>query len=328
MMKTGVKIVVVLLAVFLSLSGCAPHKKQTGVTLRIGYIAQSGRKMTGPEGWAIRNGEMLKSLRPLGITRIETTGFPNGPDASIALASNAIDIASLGDFPAIIAHGAGLPTRLIAITSGGGGRKQKSGSNTSIMVLPGGPKSVDELLGKRIGVARGSNMERFLLGVLDLKKITKSVHIIHIPAADQEAAIRGKAVDAICASYSSLMASRGLHSLASADQYPQLAGVGVTVANESFLKAHPGFPKLWNGSKRAWHDDLIAHQDEYFKFAAANAKLPVEMYRATYPLALFVPEPFTTDGLKRLDGTKAFALRLKILEHDFSIKDWRADNDR
>ena len=279
--------------------------------------------MTGPEGWALRNGLLLKSLRPLGITQIKPVGFPNGPDASIAIASGAIDVATMGDFPGVIARGSGLQTRLIAITTGGG--RSKTGNSTGILVLPGGPRRVEDLVGKKVGVPRGSNMERFLLGVLDLKKIYGKVQIIHIPMADEEAAARVHAVDAVVGGYSEVMKQHGFISIASADQYPQLASTGVTVASQKFLDEHPTFPRVWVRSRVLWYKDLVAHQDQYFAFAAANAKISVALYKATYPLALFVADPFTPEALKRLNGTKEFAKRINVLRNDFDINQWRAD---
>lgn len=283
--------------------------------------------MTGPEGWAYQTGAMQKTLRRIGITSVKVIGFPNGPDVNIALAAGSVDVEIIGDTPAIIGRAAGLQTKLVAINAGGG-KGKRTGSATALMVLPNGPKRIEELKGKKIGVARGSNMERFLLGILDLKKMTGQVQIVHLLPDVQEAALQAGSVDAVCSPYSALLVQHGFRILEDSNNYPKLTGTGVTAVSEKFLAAHPDFPRVWNAARPIWWKNLIDHQNDYYKFAASNSKIPVALYRSLYPIQLYDAEPFTQDALERLNGSKAFLIRTKIIKQDFPIDDWRVDKNK
>jgi hypothetical protein len=73
--------------------------------------------------------------------------------------------------------------------------------------------------------------------------------------------------------------------------------------------------------------ELLAHQDEYYANLAAKARLPVDLYRKLYPIQAYVPESMAPEALARLNGTKDFLLRVKLIHNDFSIDEWRADKN-
>jgi NitT/TauT family transport system substrate-binding protein/sulfonate transport system substrate-binding protein len=319
-----------LAAIVLPMTGCAHRNSASQSTLRIAFVSSSGTKWTGAEGWAYQTGAMQRSLKPYGITVIKATGFPGGPEINQLLAGSTVDLAEMGDTPALVGEAVGIPERLINISSGGGrGRARRGGghasvgSGTAILVLPNGPKTLADLKGKKVGVPRGTNPERFLLGVLDINGLADKVQRVHIPTADGEAALRGGSVDAIVGGQRALTVQHGFRVLAQANDYPQLAGTSVTIASEKFLTAHPNFPTVWNESRKAWVKELIAHPDDYYKFAAAHAKISVSLYRQLYPLQLYTPEPFTPEAIDRLNGTKKFLLKYHFLKRDFTIDEWR-----
>lgn len=182
------------------LSNCAPPPKASNpvedakndasttatvksTVLRVSFITTDGSKIpVGPEGWAQQKGYLSKELKSLGISdEVKFFPFKGGPTLNEALAGGALDMGICGDTPALVGRSAGLKTKLI--------NQGRIGQNSWLLTRKEGIKSLNDLRGQKIGVAKGTYMHRYLLGLLDQKGLTKNVTLVQIQVADAKAAL-------------------------------------------------------------------------------------------------------------------------------------------
>ena len=111
---------------------------------------------------ARQNGWVEEELKRLGhaSAKVTWTQFAGGPPVNEAFASGNIDIAALGDTPALVGHASGIDTRLVGLAYKGGGAQ-------ALLVRADAPyRSVKELKGKKVATLRGGNVHELLVLVL------------------------------------------------------------------------------------------------------------------------------------------------------------------
>jgi len=130
--------------------------------------------------------------------KIEERVFPKGLDIIPGILAGEIDIAASALDAAVAGRAGGAPILVVAGFARGGAR---------VVVRPDLPiKTIADLKGKRVGVARGGAQELLLLAELSKFKLTwsdkpgKDVQIVYLPFADLNQAIQQKQIDAMCQS--------------------------------------------------------------------------------------------------------------------------------
>jgi NitT/TauT family transport system substrate-binding protein len=130
--------------------------------------------------------------------KVEERVFPKGIDIIPAIIAGEIDIAASAADAAIAGRASGAPVYVVAGFAKGGAR---------IVAQAGSAiKSVKDLKGKKVGVARGGAQELLLLAELDKfglswsDKPGKDVLIIYLAFADLNQALAAKQIDAMCQS--------------------------------------------------------------------------------------------------------------------------------
>ena len=291
----------------------------TNGVLRLGYIGP-GKKPAAATGWALREGGLQKELAPLGIREIVTRNFPNGPDLNEAFLSGALDVGIYGDTPAVVARARGFDARLIGFDT--------VGMNVWLLTPRGGVSSVKALEGQTIGVARGSYMHRYVLGLLKEHGLQKSVKVIHMFPRDGEAALDRGSIAAFAAQtdVGPLLASRGYPVIDQADQHPTLRGTQVIVASQKTLAAAPGLPAAWTRARRIALQDIHRRSDAYFDFHAEVSGFPLEVVKISHPLSQFPEVAYPAEGVALLGEVKRFLLSEKLIDKDFSLDDWRVND--
>jgi NitT/TauT family transport system substrate-binding protein len=127
--------------------------------------------------------------------KIEERIFPKGTDMLPAIISGDLDMAAFGSEAAISGRSNGVPIYAVAGFSTGGARV--------IAGIDSGIKSMKDLKGKKVAVARGSALELMLYGELELAGLTwsdkpgKDVQIIFLAFADLNNALLTKQIDAM-----------------------------------------------------------------------------------------------------------------------------------
>jgi len=130
--------------------------------------------------------------------KVEERVFPKGIDIIPAIMAGEIDIAASAADAAIAGRASGAPVYVVAGFAKGGAR---------IVAQAGSAiKTVKDLKGKKVGVARGGAQELLLLAELEKAGLNwsdkpgKDVLIIYLAFADLNQALAAKHIDAMCQS--------------------------------------------------------------------------------------------------------------------------------
>ena len=130
--------------------------------------------------------------------KVEERVFPKGIDIIPAIMAGEIDIAASAADAAIAGRASGAPVYVVAGFAKGGAR---------IVAQAGSAiKSLKDLKGKKVGVARGGAQELLLLAELEKAGLSwsdkpgKDVLIVYLAFADLNQALAAKHIDAMCQS--------------------------------------------------------------------------------------------------------------------------------
>lgn len=298
-------------------NGSPASGQGSGKVLRLGYIGP-GKKPANATGWALRQGHLQRELATLGFTEVTTRNFPNGPDLNEAFVAGALDVGIYGDTPAIVARSRGLENQLIGFDA--------VGMNVWLLTPRNGARSVKALDGQTIGVARGSYMHRYVLGLLKEHGLQKSVKVIHMFPRDGEAALDQGSIAAFAAQIDvgPLLASRGYPVIDEADRHPTLRGTSVIVASNKLLAAAPGVPAAWTRARRTALQEIHRDSEAYYAFHAEVSGFPLDVVKVSHPLSQFPEAAYPAEGLALLDEVKKFLLAENLVSRDFALAQWRA----
>lgn len=134
-------------------------------------------------------GTLDKRLAEKGVA-VKWSEFPFGPPLLEAINVGSIDVGTVGESPPIFAQAAGADLVYI-------GNEPPAPASEALLVPKDSPaKSVAELKGKRLAVAKGSNANYLLVKLLEKAglKLT-DVEVVYLPPADARAAFEGGRVD-------------------------------------------------------------------------------------------------------------------------------------
>lgn len=189
-LRRGIKHLAGLLAIAVAASGAligeagAQSAGNTSKELRIGY------QKYGTLVILKARGSLEKRLADKGVA-VKWTEFPFGPPLLEAINVGSIDVGTVGESPPIFAQAAGADLVYI-------GNEPPAPAAEALIVPKDSPvKSVAELKGKRIAVAKGSNANFLLVRVLENAGLKYSdVEVTYLAPADARAAFESGRVDA------------------------------------------------------------------------------------------------------------------------------------
>nr|WP_272918060.1 NrtA/SsuA/CpmA family ABC transporter substrate-binding protein [Actinomadura rayongensis] len=260
----------------------------------------------------------MPELKAAGVTKIQVATFPNGPDLNQALAGGSLDLATYGDTPALVARGKGLPTRLIGLS--------QINLDAAVVARKGGPTSLRELAGKRIGVQVGSYIHRYLLAALQQAGV-KPAQIIHMYTPAIVAALDKGSIDAGALVSADRYAEeqKGFKAIDVASRdHPDVLGTSATVVTQKYLDAHPAIVRAWQGAQVKAVRTAKADWPAYTAFAARVGGYRPEVTLKTTLPAQLPDEPFPARGRTLLEGTKTFLVQQKLVAEDFPLDSWIA----
>lgn len=135
-------------------------------------------------------GTLEPKLKALGYS-VTWTEFQFGPPLLEAINVGAIDFGNTGETPPVFAQAAGAPIRYVAF-------EPPAHKGEAILVQKGSPlKSVADLKGKKVAVAKGSNAHYLLVNALEKAGIKyEDITPAYLAPADARAAFETGAVDA------------------------------------------------------------------------------------------------------------------------------------
>ncbi|MES2398717.1 MAG: ABC transporter substrate-binding protein [Pseudomonadota bacterium] len=286
-----------------------------GNVLRLGFIGP-GKKPSSATGWALQQGQLQRELAPLGFTGVVTRVFPNGPDLNEAFVAGHLDVGIYGDTPAVVARAQGFEGGLLGFDN--------VGMNVWLLTPRDGVKSVRELEGKTVGVALGSYMHRYLLGLLKENGLQKKVRVVHMLPRDGEPALEKGAVAAFAAPINTgpTLASRGYPVIDEAEKHPSLRGTQVIITSPKLVATSPGLPAAWARARTRALQDIRKDNEAYYAFHSEAAGFPVAAVKASFPVSHFPDTAYPAEGLALIEEVKRFLLAENLIRKDFKVADW------
>jgi NitT/TauT family transport system substrate-binding protein/sulfonate transport system substrate-binding protein len=284
----------------------------------VGFISNTPTP-AGPEGWAEHTGTLIPGLKTAGVKSVKFISFKNGPDLSAAMSGGSLDLAVLGDAPALTAKAGGVHTRLV--------NQATVGQDTWLFAKKGGPTSLAELKGKTISTQVGSYMYRYLVALLQQKGLAGQVKITHIYTTNAVAALQSGGIAAYAAPAGQLTAvlqQQGFPLLdkASAD-HRDLLGTSLTVITNGALKAHPALPAAWNAVRAKAIADLTAKSDAYYAFAGKATGTTAAVVKESLPVTDYKTQAFTPTGMTLLQDTDDFLAKNKLAKSVVDLNGWK-----
>jgi len=239
--------------------------------LRIGFQKTSALLITKAQK------RLEKRFEPRGIA-VEWVEFTFGPPLLEALQAGAIDYGYTGDAPPIFAQAARAELYYVAVIPA-------RGEGQAIIVPPESPiKTLADLKGKRIGVAKGSSAHNLLVASLESAKIAwGDVEVAYLAPADAAAAYTRGAIDAwsIWDPFYAIaeLGARGARAL------PVDPAVSAQnsyfLANRTFTNKYPEIVQAVNEEVAASTAWAGAHRDEVAAlFAEASGVAPAAQKKA------------------------------------------------
>ena len=167
-----------------TLQGCASKAARPTETLRIGY------QKWGTFSILKASGKLAKAFEPKGV-RLEWIEFPAGPPLLEALNAGSLDLGHSGDSPPLFAQAADIPFVYFAASSA-------SPQSSAILVkLESDIRKPADLLGRRIGFAKGTSAHTMVLRLLEKNGLPFSGIVpVYLSPADGRAALEAGSIDA------------------------------------------------------------------------------------------------------------------------------------
>ena len=182
-MKKG--LLFLLSAVLLILTACSSDNEEKTKKVNLGI-----QQTLSPLWVAKENGWMEEAFKEIGV-EVSWTEFQSGPPQFEGIAAGKLDITEVGNTPPISGQAADIDFKEVAVLSKG------LKSNAILVPKESSIQSVEDLVGKKIAVAKGSSAFGLLYFVLESSGIDpKKVEIIQLQPDEAQPAFENGTVDA------------------------------------------------------------------------------------------------------------------------------------
>ncbi len=183
---------------------------------------------------------------------VKLTPFPAGPAMLPALAAGEIDLAWMGEFPAVTGFSNGMPIEILMM-------ERLDFTNVRLVANPAaGIKSVSDLKGKKVAVSVGSTSHNHLRRALSQAGLKQEdVTIVNLSPANMPPAYVAGQVDAALTWEPNvgLMEKAGAQPIATTRSLGMITG-GIWVARQAFTRDNPdtvqAFLKTWRDAQKAY----------------------------------------------------------------------------
>jgi aliphatic sulfonates family ABC transporter substrate-binding protein len=257
---------------------------------------------------------------------VTVSQFPAGPAMLPAIAAGEIDLAWMGEFPAVTGFANGLPVQIIFM-------ERIDATNVRLAANPAaGIASLSDLKGKRIGVAVGSTSHYHLLRALEKAGLQPSdVTLVNLSPANMPPAYVAGQIDAAFVWEPNVGAIEraGAKPIATTKSLDMITG-GVWVARKGFVNDSPEalqlFLRTWDQAQQDYKKDpagVRAYEAKRIDMTADQFDKLVEGQGVAHPT---FEQVLTSDFMgppgheadsrlgKHLQGIAAFLLREKRIQ--------------
>lgn len=278
-----------------------------------------GPQAGGPLGYAIHLGVFQRELAAAGFRFNGVVGFPRTAAALLGMMSGQAELASTGDSPAVLSRARGERHRALYVSP-----PSDTESGFWVVGRKGGPASLRDLGGRRVGLLFGSTFDYgFQTAAQGLG--LKDVAYTQLPSSAALPALQNDQLDAYVTSAALARLWIDRHGLPLVGKLGEVPSTGRTVsvisARSDFLDANPAFAAaFWRGLK-AGIDAIRKDPDAYYRWNADSTGYPLEVVRATTSTR-FDDQAISPEGAAALKQLLAFRLERKVAQAPFAVDDW------
>ncbi|AGY78141.1 ABC transporter substrate-binding protein [Clostridium autoethanogenum] len=289
--------------------------------VRIGYPG-SQYSLGGAAAIAQQKKFFEEQLKKIGYT-VEYNPFSGqGPAVNEALTSNKIDIAVYADFPGVVLKSKGVQTDLIGIS-------QNKIYSTIVVQNNSKIKTVEDLKGKKIGFAKGTYAQKFLLEILSKSGLSdKDVQLVNVTTDAESSLISGN-LDALVLTDDSALQLTAVKKVArnivSSRQYPEMSAQSIVVARDSYIKQNSKVPVAIDKALIEARNYFKSNPEESYKLltkAGLSLEAVKQQYSGESPNFNVLQTEINQDTIKRLDETQKFLLDHNLITNKFNTVSW------
>jgi sulfonate transport system substrate-binding protein len=234
-----------------------------------------------------------------------------------AIASNKLDIASLGNMPIIAAQAANIPFKIISQTL--------AGKNNVAVIVPADSTaaSIADLKGKKIAVTKGSNAYNFLYRGFEKAGLTEDdFEIIQLQPDETQSAFENGGVDAWATwdPYITLNTLTGKGKVLTDGEQLGVLSPSFTIARTAFADQHPELVTLYLkvvNKTLKWESD---NQNEALERYAAERSISTDVIKGTFERSRMINTPVSEAIIEEMQKTADFQYKLKNIRNQVEIK--------
>ena len=267
-----------------------------GLTVTIG-VQGSG----GLFGKAREEKWFEQEFEKLGV-KVEWAEFQSGPPMTEAMASKRLDFAGLGNMPVVAGQAAGIPFTIISQTLDGK-------NNVAIIVKKDSAiNSIEDLKGKKVAVAKGSNAYNFLyLGLKESGLQASDIEAIQLQPDEAQAAFETGGIDAWATwdPYITLNSLTDKGRVLTDGEQLGVLSPSFTIVRTEFAEKYPELVTLYLKiveKSRLWEEAHLAEaQDRY----AAEYKVPLGVIQGMRDRSSMINIPISDEIASELQIRKS-----------------------
>lgn len=283
----------------------------TATTVRIGY-----QKAATILSALKAKGNLEKAFAPSGVT-VTWTEFPAGPPMLEALNAGSIDFGYTGEAPPIIAQATGVPVRYVAYDPW-------STKAEAIVVKKDSPiKTIAELKGKKVGVAKGSNAHYLVVSALKSVGLKPTdIQFVFLKPADARAAFEQGNIDAwaIWDPYLAVAEAKAGGRIL-VDATGLAPNRGYYLASQSFVEQSPTTVKALLDQVRQESDWAESNPTEVAKFLAPSLGIDAAVLETAEKRREYGVLPLTDEVISKQQAIADTFKSINLIPKQVSIKE-------
>lgn len=287
--------------------------------VRIGGISQ-GDILNGSSGVAQKLGYFDEELEKIGY-KSEIYGFQNGPAVNEAFASGSLDVAFMGDLPALVAKGKGVDSRIFTA----------SGKETHYAILAQNDvefNSLQDLEGKTVSVTIGTVLQYYFEQLLLDNGI--DINKVNIVNDGTFATYESHDVDFLVTAfyYADAYEQQGKGKIVNDTlETPQYASQAFGYASSDYIAEHEDvIAAVYHALERVQEYDKENPQGYFEIFSeSTGGTVPTSSLERSYvndPEFESVNPAFTEECIDKLKALKDYALEGGLLAGDVDVDEW------
>lgn len=258
-----------------------------------------------------------KRLKALGVEEVKWVQFQFGPPLLEALGVGAVDIGFVGDTPPIFSQAA--KANLVYVA--------RSPANTSAVVVPKDSpiKSVAELKGKKVAIAKGSSSHNLTIRALKKYGLKfEDIEPVYLPPADAVAAFTTGKVDAWTVWDPYLAIAEGRHGarIIASTAEPELSSNDFYLANRTFAEKYPQVLKAALEEVRDVSKWAAANTDQLAKISSEVTGVDLESYTVAFKRYGIELHPITDDVVAKQQEVADSFTELKLIPGKINVSDY------